>query len=148
MGTFTHFLMKQWFSAGLHSSLDKASNQCEEWSLSNPKSRAPQWMPVCPTCSDNQKGPWAREWENGRDKKHEEWEQVNYTDKALKTSFRSGNISISKRRLQGKGGESRDSPKVRWQSSAHGNISHSVLYTHKHSYCYDHKCSLSIVYVS
>jgi hypothetical protein len=36
------------------------------------------------TYRDNQRGPRAREWESGREKRHKEWEQVNYTDQSLK----------------------------------------------------------------
>jgi hypothetical protein len=84
------------------------------------------------TCKYSQWGPRAgeRECVCGRDKRHEEWEQVNHTDQALKTLFRSG---ISKRRLQERREEPRGSLKVRWQSSAPGTNCHSVLFFHKHS---------------
>jgi hypothetical protein len=65
--------------------------------------------------------------------------------KLWKTLFRSGNISISKRRLGGRGrGLSKGQVAIfsSWNQRSH------VLFTHKHSYCYDHKCSLRIVYVS
>jgi hypothetical protein len=52
-------------------------------------------------------------------------------------------------RGRGGGGEEYGgSLKVRWQSSAPGTNGHSVLFTHKHSYCYDHECSLRIAYVN
>jgi hypothetical protein len=96
------------------------------------------------SCKDNQWEPRAGE----RKRVEGTREQVNHTDQALKTLFTSGNISISKRRLQGRGKEPGGSLKVRWQSSAPGTNGHSVLFSHKHSYCYDHECSLRIVYVS
>jgi hypothetical protein len=49
-----------------------------------------------------------------------------FPDQALK-NFKSGNISISKKRLQRRGEESRDSPKVRWQSSAPETNGHSAF---------------------
>jgi hypothetical protein len=89
-----------------------------------------------------------RERESARDKRHKELEQVNFTDQALKTLFRSGNISINKRRPEGRGKRPRGSLKVRQQSSASGTNDKSVVLRHKHSYCYDQECSLKIVYVS
>jgi hypothetical protein len=86
-----------------------------------------------------------QESESGRDKRHEEWEQVNHTGQALKNFIQEWQY---KHELQGMGEETRSSMKVRWQYSAPGTNHHSVLFTHKRFYSYDHECSLRIVYVS
>jgi hypothetical protein len=70
-----------------------------------------------------------------------------FPDQALKNFIQEWQYKKEKRRCQGRGEEPRDSLKVR-QSSASGTYGLSVLSIHKHSYCYDHKRSLRIVYIS
>lgn len=111
----------------------------------------PEPHAVCqfaPTCRDDHRGLRAREWESGRERQTKNESKSIILIKVWKTLLRSSNISISKRRLWGRREEPRGSLKVRWQSSAPETNGHRVRFTHKHSYCYDHECSLRIVYVS
>ena len=68
-------------------------------------------------------------------------------DQALKNFIQEWQYKHKQEEASREGGDFGGSLEVRWHSSAPETNGHSVLFTHKHSYYYDHE-SLRIVYVS
>jgi hypothetical protein len=103
----------------------------------------------CPQpCRDNQRAPRAGERENGRDKRHEEWEQVNHTDQALNNFIQEWQYKHTQEEASMEGARVQGLSEGQVAIFSSWNQRSQCPLSPQYSYCYDHECSLRIVYVS